>query len=338
MITLGAGVAWAQRTGGSMGGGSFGGGGSSYSSSSSSYSSGSSSSSWGSSSGSSSSYSGGSSSYSGGSGGSAGDLPAWAIFAILGLVVVVVVGQAMFEELVNRQPAYIGGSYTPVLESVDVSALYIAVDPRARKKLQQRFAQIAETCDTTTTEGLLKMLREVALELRRARDSWLYVGAMNAQPMFPSAAESAFHKQVQQARAGFEDEILRAADGRVIRGEVPDITARTEEGEGLVLVTVVVAANGNLYDITNIHDPDQVRRALEGMSALTKFRLVAVEVIWTPAAEDDRMSSVELEARYPFMVKVPEAVAGKVTCKFCGGGFPAELLSCPHCGGVAEAA
>jgi hypothetical protein len=56
-------------------------------------------------------------------------------------------------------------------------------------------------------------------------------------------------------------------------------------------------------------------------------------VIWTPAEENDRMSSAELEARYPSLTKLPSRpAAGRVFCTYCRGPFAAELPKCPHCG------
>lgn len=330
-------VAEAQRTGGSMGGGSFSSGSSSRSSSSS-YSGSSSGSSYR---GSSSSSSGGgcdnsSRTSTGGSGCSDSDAGIVMAFCCLG---VILVGAYVWADMASRSRAQAGSGYiAPSSEQMDVSVLYVALDARVRAALQKKLAAIAATCDTSTNHGLVKLLREVAIELRRCRESWVYTGVHNADPMSPERAESLFQSLVARARAGYEDELVRASDGVTRRGDDPELVARTEEGDGLVLITLAVAARGELYDVVNASDPEHVRRALEGISALTAYRLVAVEIIWTPAAETDRMSSVELEARYPQLKKLEDALGGKVTCGFCGGGFPEELLSCPHCGGVAKSA
>jgi hypothetical protein len=50
-------------------------------------------------------------------------------------------------------------------------------------------------------------------------------------------------------------------------------------------------------------------------------------------AEQDRMSSAELEQLYPELALIdPQRIAGKTACAFCSGAFPMELLRCPHCG------
>lgn len=63
--------------------------------------------------------------------------------------------------------------------------------------------------------------------------------------------------------------------------------------------------------------------------------MVAVEVIWTPAEENDRLSSAELETLYPELRKIDEkSMTGRVFCASCAGPFAAELGACPHCGAV----
>ncbi len=72
---------------------------------------------------------------------------------------------------------------------------------------------------------------------------------------------------------------------------------------------------------------------MKRLGAMTPTQMVALEVIWSPAAENDRMSSAELEVLYPELKKIDEStIAGRVFCGFCGGPFAAELLECTHCG------
>lgn len=309
-LVLLEGVAAAQSTGGSMGGGSFGGG-SSSSSSSGGGSWGSSSSSW--------SSSGGGGSYAGGCDGGTG--AAVVLLLVLFLVITIALDT-------RRIAAKAAGS-------MDVSVLRLGLDWKARKFVQKEMERIARTCNTSTTDGLLAMLREVALTLRRSRDSWVYAGVVNCQPAPPPQAERRFQEEAQRARAGFQHELVRAASGTVTTGEAPaELRARPEEGPGLVVITIVVAARTALIDFQDPSDAEQVRRWLEAISGLHTGSLVAVEVIWTPAADEDRMSSVELENFYPEMKRIRgNTVVGKMDCTYCGGSFPAELLSCPHCGG-----
>jgi hypothetical protein len=76
-------------------------------------------------------------------------------------------------------------------------------------------------------------------------------------------------------------------------------------------------------------------RALGGIGAMN---LVALEVIWSPAAEEDRMSTAELEVLYPELRRIDEATfVGRVFCDYCDYPYAAELGKCPQCGAPAKA-
>jgi hypothetical protein len=68
--------------------------------------------------------------------------------------------------------------------------------------------------------------------------------------------------------------------------------------------------------------------------------LVAVEIVWMPSSEDERISSIALEVAYPppSLIPIAGALAGKVFCEYCGSPYPAEAISCPSCGGRAKSA
>jgi uncharacterized membrane protein len=326
VLLLSVGVAHAQDTGGSWGGGSWDSGGSS----GGDYSGGSS--------GGDYSYSGGGGSYDSGytsSGGSGGGSPGG---FVAGLVIVVIIFGVMWfmdQAKKNRMPAYTGDSYVPRAQ-MDVTVLRFGLDARVRPYVQKELDRIAKSANTKTPAGLLRSLNEVALMLRRIRDAWVYGGAHNEPMRDSGAAQGTFGQHVAAARATFKHELVRNIDGEVSTAESPAHLRRTDEGPGIVLVTMVIAARTELFTVSRIGDGDTLRRALEVLSALTSQTLVAVECIWTPADPDDRMSSVELEALLPDAVfPIEGAMVGKVICSYCGGPFPQELLSCPHCGGPA---
>ncbi len=315
-------VAHAQSTGGSMGGGSFRSGGSSYSGSSRSY--GGSSRSYGGSR--SYGYSGG---YSGGSVncGSAG----FSLLVFLALAVFIAVNMNRRKHGHAMAPG--GGPGMAPGGAVDVTVLRVVVDWRERKFIQGELDRIARSADTRSAPGLVRMLREVTVVLRRVRDAWLYAGIVNANPMRAPEAEAWFQQHAQDARSRFREELIRNAEGATATRAAGALDTRSEEGEGLVVITLIVAARGHLLDFHDLADAEQVRRCLESLGNLTSATLMVVEIVWSPAAENDRMSSVELERLCPDVQKIRgSALAGRIHCAYCGGPFPAELLSCPHCG------
>jgi uncharacterized membrane protein len=323
ILSVTAGTALAQDSGGSMGGGSWdsggGGGGGDWSSSDSS------SSSW---------DSGSSSSSSGSSGGGnlgGAEVLVVLIFGAIGLAI------TMMKQQGSSLSSGIA-SYSPdTTEHVDVTVIRVGLDARVRPYAQKELARIAKVADTGTPQGLVLMLNEVGLMLRRLRDAWVYGGAHNQHMAPMGSARQDFQQQVARARATFRHETIRNSDGHTTEAAAVGGPRRSEEGPGIVLVTLIVAARQELFTVDKIGDGDDLRRALEVLSALTSHSLVATEIVWTPAAEDDRMSSVELEALLPGAVfPIHGAMVGKVVCTYCSGPFPAELLSCPHCGAPAR--
>jgi uncharacterized membrane protein len=318
LLCAGAGAAQAQS--GASGGGSFfdsggggggGGGGGSYSSS------------WDSG-GSGSSYSSSGSS----SGGGGEDGPG--AFIVLGFFV----GGMFWWGVKDARRRREGGGGAPRAKRLDVSVLRLALDARARTYMQAELARIMKHSDTRGPAGLAVMLRDVANLLRQHHRSWAYAAVVNHDPMDPASAEAAFHRHAGEARATYKDELLRATAGTVTTAAGPEYRARPEEGPGLVVVTLVVCARGKLVDFHDPTEPEEIRRWLEAMAQLHGGNLVALEVVWTPAAENDRLSSVELEHHFPSLKKLLgcDPFIGRTLCESCSGIFPAELRACPHCG------
>ncbi len=131
---------------------------------------------------------------------------------------------------------------------------------------------------------------------------------------------------------------MRNAGGHVTTGTAPaDLAARPDEGPGLIVVTVITAARRLLHEVDDPRDAGDIRAALDDRCAVVASDLAAFEVVWSPAAEQDRMSSSELEQHYPDLALIdPASIAGRLFCTYCRGPFPMELLKCPHCGGPVE--
>ncbi|MCB9593267.1 MAG: DUF1517 domain-containing protein [Sandaracinaceae bacterium] len=339
-----AGDATAQSSGGSFGGGSFGrgassgGGGSSSgswgggsSSGSGSWGGGSSNSGWGSNSTPTSS--------SGGGGGGFGLGGLCCLVFIVGIIGLVVVGK-MFGSKKGGSGAKASGGpaayHGP--DAMHVSRLSIGIDWRARRDVQGTLTRLAQSGDTSSPQGLANLLRETVLALRRAEMSWLYIAQENSGPMAPQSAEQQFHQIANNVRARFQKETVRAGwGGGVQQQDAGAMQANKNEGEGTVVVSLIIASYRPLAAMQN-PDANQLRTALDNRAALTADQLGALEVVWSPSEENDRMSSAELEQNYPEMSLIdPNSIAGRIFCTYCQGPFAMELLTCPHCGAPAEA-
>ena len=252
-------------------------------------------------------------------------------FLFAGVAIFIAVGwiRTLLPDRLDRAAAH--------ADDTDVSVLRIALDGRARPFVQRELARIASTASTATAEGRVAMLREVTLLVRRLRDTWVYGGAENEPMRGMLDAKVAFETHVDQAREKFFEETIRNEQGQTTGTAPSSYTPRTDEGPGLVLVSIILAARQELFTVKHIGNADELRRALEAAGHLDELTLVAAEIVWQPSEDADRLSSIELEAKYPppSLVPLPGALAGKTFCTYCGGPYPAELVSCPHCGAPA---
>jgi hypothetical protein len=212
--------------------------------------------------------------------------------------------------------------------SIDVSVLRIAIDGRASKFVQTELGAIVKTYPADTAESRARRLRETSIMLRRVRDSWVYGGADNDPTRPRDEAIAAVARHVDEARS------------RLTRPATPAATPSSSQPVGLILVSIIVAARGELMTITDLATGEDLRRALEAAVDRAPNDLLAVEVVWMPTAEGQQLSSVDLEAHYRKAELHPlgGARVGKTFCTYCGGPFPMELVSCPHCGAPAREA
>jgi uncharacterized membrane protein len=256
--------------------------------------------------------------------GSSGGIPPGMI-AIVGLA-----GLLMFMHLIRRHGAMVPGPQSSAWNHVDITAVRVALDGRARAELQRELARFAHHGSTDSTAALAAMLRATAASLRRHRDAWRYAGVANHVPMSPPIAEGIFRRLAADARATFEEELVRSAAGDVRVADAAPFTPIAHEGEGVVLITIVAAAHTELLDVHRA-DPSAIERLLASLEILETGDLVALEIVWTPADENDRMSTASLEARHPDLIRLGD-LGGLVQCAHCGGPFTMELPACPHCG------
>ena len=218
----------AQSTGGSAGGGSWGSSGSSSGGSSRT------SSSWGSSGG--SSHVGSSNSYEPSFGGQL--LIAAAFFAFVALLFF------GFRWGMRRLDAR---------AAIGVSTLQIAIDARSRRFVQAALARMVGESDTASRDGLAKLLGGAAGALKSARLAWIYCGAQRVDSMPPADARRTHTRLANDARARFQTELVRVEKGQTTRAETPGLVAHAHEGEGVVVVTLVVAAHPRLRTIDPAH-------------------------------------------------------------------------------------
>lgn len=215
-----------------------------------------------------------------------------------------------------------------------VVVLHVGLDGRARKPVQDALATLATTL-APGAEGRLRALHGTVALLDAHATSIAYEGTRTHAHLPQVEARGVFARETADLRARYRYELVRTDASQAAASSdttiaAPAVRPRAEEGEGFVVVSIVVAARGLVTPASGF---DPTAAALVRLDA---DQLVAFEVIWSPAADADRMSSLELETLYPELRAVRHDV-GRVRC-VCGVPYAAELATCPSCGRpVAEA-
>lgn len=200
----------------------------------------------------------------------------------------------------------------------------VAVDGRRRRALQSTLKALGATHDLSTPEGMERCQRAIA-EAVKAAPATVRYARVEHQPVAESEAQRRFESTVTALRGRYVVETVRGA----MQTRGPAAVARAEEGEGFVVLSLVAGYEGTMAGAGR--DASAWSEALDALSPREVSRWVALEVVWSPTDEDDRMSSAELETLYPELTRLDDGV-GRMVCASCKAVGAKELGECPSCG------
>jgi len=170
--------------------------------------------------------------------------------------------------------------------------------------LQKELDELGRRADTGSAEGRAQVLQESTLALLRHPEYWVY-GAAQSQQTALEAAEAKFNQLALTERSKFTAETLSNVNNQLTEGSSQvsfpadgGPLATTEEPGEYIIVTILVGTEGKL-ELPNINSSDDLRQALRQIGGISSDRLLAVEILWTPQAEGDTLTSDDLMAEYP---------------------------------------
>ncbi|HEY9626712.1 MAG TPA: DUF1517 domain-containing protein [Coleofasciculaceae cyanobacterium] len=185
--------------------------------------------------------------------------------------------------------------------NVSVARVQVGLLSEARG-LQADLNNIANRADTNTSAGLAQVLQESTLALMRHPEYWIYAGGETQQTKL-EAAENQFNRLALSERSKFSAETLSNVNNVLKQAETAALPAaggalvETAPGEYIV-VTLLVATQGKLA-LPPITSTQDLRQALGQIGSVPSENLMAVEILWTPQAEGDTLSSDDVLAEYP---------------------------------------
>lgn len=166
------------------------------------------------------------------------------------------------------------------------------------KQLKRDLDSLAERADTSSQAGLHFMLQEAVLSLLRNPDYCVYADSGSKALSDPDQAEERFQALSLRERSKFKEETLVNVGGK------KRSKAMTQGSDGvneLTVVTILVAAEASLQ-LPKVRTSADLREALSILGGLGAGQVLAVELMWTPQADNDYYTRDELINDYPNMV------------------------------------
>lgn len=208
--------------------------------------------------------------------------------------------------------------------SCELRRISVAFDWTQRAKLQQVLENVGKRHDVQSEHGMYAAAKDVARILSAALSGARYA-MWESRYAWPNDAEQTFFALANDLKSRYRYDTKR--------GNAPEGAPNAEEGEGLVVVSLVLGSTRRFPDLPSRFDASALAQALVSWMSVSARELVAVEVVWSPALERDRMSSAELVEVYPELLPLAAAEGlGRVQCGHCSGIFAGELTRCPVCG------
>lgn len=222
---------------------------------------------------------------------------------LFGILIFFAIANFLFQAF--RRAATVGDNDVPGYRNPKISVGRVQVGLLAgARALQQELDELGRRADTGSAEGRAQLLQEVTLALLRHPEYWVY-GFAQSQQTAPEAAEAKFNQLVLAERSKFTAETLSNVNNRVTEGSsqaslaaAGGALATTEAPGEYIIVTILVGTEGKL-DLPTVNSSDDLRQALRQIGGVSSDRLLAVEILWTPQAEGDTLTSDDLMAEYP---------------------------------------
>ncbi|MGA7935967.1 MAG: DUF1517 domain-containing protein [Kovacikia sp.] len=188
--------------------------------------------------------------------------------------------------------------------TISVAKLQVGLLAEARE-LQTDLNKLARTADTSSTTGLTHVLQETSLALLRHPEYWVYAGSSVQQARLQSA-ENEFNRLALSERSKFSGETLSNVNSQIRQTEAKDALTVAEKSGSLVdqgpgeyiVVTALVATQGTL-NLPKVNNSSDLRQALQQLGGIASDRLLALEILWTPQAEGDVLTSDDVVVEYP---------------------------------------
>jgi uncharacterized membrane protein len=221
---------------------------------------------------------------------------------LFSLLIMVAVGGYLLQSFrrVTGGDSFEGDTYNP---QVSIAQIQVGLLADARN-VQTKLDSLAKTINADTATGRMHLLQETSLELLRHPEYWTYAKTGTQQAKL-DRAEAVFNQLSLAERGKFTTETLsnvnnqlRQADSSAVLTAGGELATVEQERGEYILVTLLVAATRQVQ-LPKINGEADLRQALQTLGSLDASALVAIEVIWTPQANGDSLTTDDILTHYP---------------------------------------
>ncbi|BAU14797.1 hypothetical protein LEP3755_53500 [Leptolyngbya sp. NIES-3755] len=186
-------------------------------------------------------------------------------------------------------------------DTVTVTKVQVGLLAEGRA-IQPQLAEIVQSADTETVEGLHAELQEAALALLRMPENWSHVQASSKTVKTRDEAEKAFNQLSIAERTKYTTETLTNANGKLVQKEFeldPD-----KDPASYIVVTLLIGTADDKPLFSEIRTTEALKDVLYQLSSLNPDYLMRFELQWTPQVEGDSLTYDEMLLEYPEMLQV----------------------------------
>lgn len=180
---------------------------------------------------------------------------------------------------------------------VSVARVQIGLLAEARH-LQADLNRMAETADTSSTTGLTQVLQEATLSLLRHPEYWAYA-ATECRQIGLAQAEAEFNRLALTERSKFSEETVSNVNSQVQQRTATQSALATAENPGEYIVATLVIGSQSRLTLPKVQSSQDLRQVLSQVGSISGEQLLALEVLWTPQATGETLSSDEVLEAYP---------------------------------------
>jgi uncharacterized membrane protein len=223
--------------------------------------------------------------------------------SLFSLLVFMAIGGYLLQTFrrVTGNDSFEGDVYNPQVAIAEVQVGLLA----GARDIQSKLDRLALTANPDTPTGRMHILQETSLELLRHPEYWTY-GKTTSQAARLDRAEAVFNQLSLTERSKFtaetlskvNDRLLQAEESKRVLSSTGELATLEPSAPEYIIVTLLVATTKPIQ-LPKINGDNDLRQALNSLGSIDSEALVALEVIWTPQAVGDTLTTDDILTYYP---------------------------------------